>query len=124
MPDRTTNAPMPNPADGRLELAYFRSQSHPADRAGSRSPTLSAFLSGAGPKLRHGLLEHVGDDALPVALDATFQFGQPLPQRCKRRLLRLRGHDAVDPDIPGRLLFGEQDFMQPLARPDTGEHDV
>ena len=92
----------------------------------------SRYARGARPpwfrpprrEIRHRIAQHAIDRGALLARQPLLQRREPAAHGVERRLHRTRGHDAGDADLRHRLLAREQDFVQPLARPDAGEHDV
>ena len=96
-------------------------------RSGSVTAGPLGAASSAGavePNSGTASFKHRLDGGPVIAGDRLFQRRKPFAQGSHRRLVGLGRHDSGDADLDGGLLGGEQDFVQPLARPHSGEDDL
>src|SRR5262249_36529573 len=72
-------------------------------------------------EFRHSVAKDIVDRCALAAGNALLQGRYPGSNGIERRPDRLCRHDARDADVCRLLLAGEQNFMQPLARTNTGK---
>src|SRR5579871_850067 len=89
-----------------------------AEIAGTRG--LSCFAA----EVRHGFVQHAVDRRAFAAIESAVELGKPAAHHLDRRAYRGGGDHADNADIDARLFAREQDFVEPFAGPDAGEHDV
>ena len=72
-------------------------------------------------KIRHRVAKNAVNCRALAAREALLQCGEPPAHGLERWTNRSGGYDPIDADWSGRLLARKQDFMEPLARPDSNE---
>src|SRR5689334_4653453 len=74
-------------------------------------------------KFRHSIAQDIVDCRAFAARQALFQSCDPGADCFKRWPHRLGGNDAGNADVDCLFLAGKQNFIQPLARTNSGESD-
>src|SRR5712672_3874674 len=111
------------PSPQRNSRASRTWDDRPGASAGAKSEASHRFL-GFLAEIRNGVAQHPVDRAALLALERALEIAEPGAHGLERRTHRAGRHHAGDPDFRDRLLAGEQNLMQALARTDAGEVDL
>jgi hypothetical protein len=76
------------------------------------------------PKSGNRIAQYAVDHRPVVAHESLLQGREPAAHRFERGVGGLRRHDAFDADLGDRLVAGEQEFIEPLARTHAGDFDL